>query len=145
MDLSAVPAGPAIQSSALPLVRVQIDAVVADLGRLETIVDDAAAQLLTSFGDLQTSITAMDPNWMASPAFGAIGKAITAMQFHDLAIQLVGGAKARLKVAADGIDPSGPLKTSAILPIAASDALESDFPKQPVQQANVDSGSIDLF
>jgi hypothetical protein len=154
------------------LVRAQIDAVVLDLGRLETIVDDAASQLLSSFGDIQQSFTVLDPQWMSSPAFTAVGKAVTALQFHDMATQLVAGAKARLKVAAEGLSTD-----TANLPPSDHDALlkklagmpkpegvtnerrdgregsaktpsaigEDMFPKQPVQQDSVTAGSIDLF
>lgn len=157
------------------LVRAQIDAVVSDLGRLETIVDDAAAQLLSSFGDIQRSFTALDPQWMSSPAFSAVGRAVTALQFHDMATQLVAGAKARLRVAADGllldaIDMGHdgytlPLKNLTEMPkpngvanerrsgdgdlfvpaVEASTVDANAFPKQPVQQDNVSAGSIDLF
>jgi hypothetical protein len=128
-----------------PLVRSQINAVMADLERLESIVDDAAATLLTSFGDLQGSITALDPNWMHSPTFVAVGRAITAMQFHDLAIQLVGGVKAQLRIASASLDQENAFKTSPEMPLSTVDGVAHIFAKQPVQQENIDSGSIDLF
>ena len=133
--------------------RVQINAVVSDLARLEGIVNHAAHELLASFADIQQCISGLDPQWVATPAFGAVNRAITAMQFHDLATQLVSGARQRLNATACGLAVDGPwanafknaddLPNSEYTEARLNHALA--FPKQTVQQHDVGSGSIDLF
>ncbi len=133
--------------------RAQIDAVVSDLARLEGIVNDAVFELLASFSDIQQIIAKLDPTGAVMPACGAINRAITAMQFHDLAMQLVAGAKSRLVATASVLGDEGALpnefKYGGQMPINEGETEKSgaarSFPKQIVQQHDVSSGSVDLF
>ncbi len=144
---------PAFQPAAAQRACAQIAAVVSDLGRLEGIVNDAAAELLASFTDIQHSIAGIDPRWVTTPAFGAINRAITAMQFHDLATQLVNGARQRLNATADGLGGDGEtpaeLKNDGDMPKSGSTesipVVTHGFPHQPVQQHDVGVGSVELF
>lgn len=144
---------PAFHPAAAQRARTQIAAVVADLGRLEGIVNDAVAELLASFSDIQHTISALDPKWVATPAFGAINRAITAMRFHDLATQLVNGARRRLNATANGFGGEGEtpveLKNDGDMPKSGSTesipVMSHGFPHQPVQKHDVGVGSVELF
>lgn len=101
----------------------------------------------------QSADNARQASQMATPAFGAINRAITAMQFHDLATQLVNGARQRLNATANGLGGDGEtpaeLKNDGDMPKSGSTQLIArimhDFPHQPVQQHDVGVGSVELF
>ncbi len=111
-------------------------AIEADLERLKALVNDAAGRLLGSFHEFveleqQARRNAQERERIAS----AIGTAVTALQFQDMATQLTGHAQRRLAA----------LETClrALYGGAAGAALP-DHP-QPVRQAEMSAGSIDLF
>ncbi len=83
---------------------MQISAVVTDLGRLEGVVDHAAEELLASFTDFRLFMDDLNPAWVDTPAFGAMNRAVTAIQFHDIAVKLVSAAKQQLNETACGLD-----------------------------------------
>jgi len=111
-------------------------AIEADLERLKTLVNDAAGRLLGSFNEFarleqQTCRNLEERQRIES----AIGTAVTALQFQDMATQLTGHAQRRL----------------AALEVClrslygdASDRALAEHP-QPVRQAEMNSGSVDLF
>jgi len=90
-------------------------AIEADLERLKKLVNDAAGRLL-------------------------IGSAITALQFQDMATQLTGHAQRRLSALEEC------LRTLyAEVPVGGVSAGILIQQSQPVRQAEMSAGSVDLF
>lgn len=111
-------------------------AIEADLERLKALVNDAAGRLLGSFNEIArleqlAKRSADESERMAT----AIGTAVTALQFQDMATQLTGHAQRRL-VALENCLRS--LYGEAVA------ATLTEHP-QPVRQAEMSAGSIDLF
>ena len=114
-----------------------------DLGRLETLLDDACRTLMAHFHSAAEQVGALasqDPVARDQLAL-RIGGAVTALQFQDMASQLVAHTKQRLDHCADrladaafGADEEGGALIHAA-PLRAN----------PVTQAEMDAGSIELF
>jgi hypothetical protein len=111
-----------------------------DMVRLEQLISQAAQTLLESFA-------AIDRRWHAIPVDGPgaiaeeVNRAVAALQFQDLATQLLGHARKRIAVADEG------LKKLTILPLTG-EAPDWGAPPElsaPVGHANLDTGSVDLF
>lgn len=150
------PALPAPEPPALPLLvaaDLQDHLMVAsnDLDRLQRLLEDASETLMGHFygaaGELKTLLHAAshvtqapDSNRLHA-AMEHLAGAITAMQFQDLASQLVSHTGRRLRSCADrlalevmGDDEDG-------------DAVVEDAPLRPnpVTQDEMDAGSVELF
>ena len=111
-------------------------AIEADLERLKALVNDAAGRLLGSFNEIvsmeeRTARSLEERERVAS----AIGVAVTALQFQDMATQLTGHAQRRL------------LALEACLRSQYGDNTVGGLldHHQPVRQTEMSSGSIDLF
>ncbi|MDQ2780115.1 MAG: hypothetical protein M3Y32_11225 [Pseudomonadota bacterium] len=108
-----------------------------DLERLQRLLDDASGALLGHF----TGAT----DQLADGAFDAarqtLGGAITALQFQDMASQLIHHTKHRLRACADRVarDAMGDDEDGL--------ALVADLPQRPnpVTQDEMDAGSVELF
>lgn len=115
---------------------LECEAIAADLERLKLMIADAGDRLLASFNVVATlrshpARTNAEQDRFAS----AVSNAVTALQFQDMANQLTAHAQRRLTALhetliklSDGVDP-----------LLASSRL------QPVRQAGMGAGSIDLF
>jgi chromosome segregation ATPase len=111
-------------------------AIEEDLERLKMLVNDAAGRLLGSFNEFVTlERHAVRNREERERIESAIGTAVTALQFQDMATQLTGHAQRRLAA----LEAS--LRT---LYETTSAAGLLDHP-QPVRQAEMSAGSIDLF
>lgn len=97
----------------------EIGAARADLERLDALLVDAAAKLLESFGAIAELSGGREE--FARP----LGRAATALQFQDLASQLIAHTSGRLA--------------------ACVRATPADKACQPVRQRDLDAGSIELF
>jgi hypothetical protein len=134
---------------AVSAVSSQISLVCGDINRMQGIIDDAANELLSSFSCIQAELLARDAGWASTPVGGAIRRAITALQFQDMAGQLMSGARARLETATDVLDHA--LKKEGDVTLSGDDAPRPDpaagfiFPRQVVQQHSVAAGEIELF
>jgi hypothetical protein len=111
-------------------------AIEADLERLKTLVNDAAGRLLGSFNEFvaleqQASRNSEQRQRIES----AIGTAVTALQFQDMATQLTGHAQRRLAALEACLRSLYSEGSAGIL-------LEHS---QPVRQSEMSAGSIDLF
>src|SRR5512139_2310084 len=106
-----------------------------DLDRLQALLAHACDVLLLSFHGAHDQQQALDD------LAGHLGRAITAMQFQDMASQLVGHTRRRLQSCADRL---------------ARDTLDADedgeavvsappLRPNPVTQDEMDAGSIELF
>lgn len=108
-----------------------------DLQRLQRLLDDASGTLLSQF----TSATDQLASGALDAARQTIGGAITALQFQDMASQLIDHTTRRLRGCADRIarDAMGDDEDGT--------ALVADLPERPnpVTQDEMDAGSIDLF
>ena len=114
----------------------ECQAIAADLERLKALIGDAGDRLLESFnrvGGLSERLPCGAPE---RGEFGtAVAGAVTALQFQDMASQLISHAQRRLAVLQDVLsrlaDQHDPLLATTRL--------------QPVKQAGMGAGSIDLF
>ena len=112
-------------------------AIARDLARLTALISDAGDKLLLSFN----RVTEIAPRVAAQPADraaldGAIGSAVTALQFQDMATQLTQHAQRRLAELE---------KALSTLAAEAHDPLDAPTRMQPVRQTGMGAGSIDLF
>lgn len=112
-------------------------AIAADLERLKTLIADAGDRLLVSFnqvGALVPQLARDDSE--RQRLLQAVGVAVTALQFQDMATQLTQHAQRRLDVL------QGCLRTMAP---PQADPLLAATRMQPVRQGGMGVGSIDLF
>lgn len=117
-----------------------------ELGRLRNLIDDASARLLSSFDAIgEISARRFQPEQLQDME-NAVGNAVSALQFQDMANQLVGHAVERIelleRVAA----------SLARLPEVSADDLTNEVEATvcardtgPVEQACMSGGSVDLF
>jgi hypothetical protein len=118
-----------------------------DLDRLQTLLSDACDTLMQRFCGASNEVRAlMDAAGFAEDQAGQaliqqLGDAVTALQFQDMASQLINHTHRRLRSCADqiarvsmGDDEDG----SAVVE-------ESTLRPNPVTQAEMDAGSIELF
>jgi hypothetical protein len=111
-------------------------AIEADLERLKALVNDAAGRLLGSFNEIVT----LEPQTERkleerARVQQAISVAVTALQFQDMATQLTGHAQRRL------------LALESCLRALSGDGSGAPLAEQsqPVRQAEMSAGSVDLF
>jgi hypothetical protein len=97
----------------------EIGAAQADLERLDAVLVDAAGKLLECFGAIAELSKGREE--FALP----LGRAATALQFQDLASQLIAHTRSQLA--------------------ACARAVPADKPRQPVRQHGLDEGSVELF
>ncbi|BAP89519.1 uncharacterized protein E1O_23880 [Burkholderiales bacterium GJ-E10] len=112
-------------------------AIEADLDRLQRLFNDAASRLLASFHEVAAleSGTLRRSDDERRRFQDALGSAITALQFQDMASQLTGHAQRRL------------LALEARLQDWCGDPAQGitvEHP-HPVRQAEMASGSVELF
>ena len=114
-----------------------------DLGRLETLLDDACRTLMTHFHRAaeQVGRLATDDPAVRDRIAAQIGGAVTALQFQDMAGQLVVHTRQRLDHCADR------LAEAAFGGDEEGEALVHAAPLRanPVTQAEMDAGSVELF
>lgn len=137
-------------SSAQPLglllaAEVQDHLLVAsnDLDRLQTLLSDACDTLSASFFGASARVEALrdaDAAEAASELALHLGRAITALQFQDMASQLIAHTHKRLRNCADRLaaDTFEPDDGEAVIEAAP-------LRPNPVTQDEMDAGSIELF
>jgi hypothetical protein len=115
-----------------------------DLDRLRTLLGDACAVLMASFGGAEGQLGALEAA-LGAPALAEarrqLGAAVTALQFEDMSSQLITHTHRRLRACADrlaqeamGDDEDG---------IAVVEAPPQR--PNPVTQDEMDAGSVELF
>lgn len=119
-----------------------------DLGRLQTLLTGASESLLTHFSSAHRHLERFcgeDGSLMAdAPGLEEIrmnlGGAITALQFQDMASQLIAHTVMRLHSVADRL-------AAEALGGDGMDSVVADPPLRPnpVTQSEMDAGSVDLF
>lgn len=111
-------------------------AIAADLERLKALIADAGDRLAASFATIGDAAAVQGADPARQRRFsGAVGQAVVALQFQDLATQLVAHAQRRLAV----------LQETLKLRHAPADPLGANTRLQPVKQTGMGAGSIDLF
>lgn len=114
----------------------ECQAIAADLERLKVLIGDAGDRLLASFNAIAALTGQLACGVAERRQLGtAIEGAVTALQFQDMASQLTGHAQRRLAVLQEVLarlsEDTDPLLAATRL--------------QPVKQAGMGAGSIDLF
>jgi hypothetical protein len=104
-----------------------------DLGRLDTIITDAIDRLMESFGTIQALAAEREAPEISRAAF----EAVTALQFQDMATQLIAHCRRRLDQAGSHRDSNGVSFSSTHFAHAPANG--------PVSQSTVIAGTIDLF
>lgn len=125
----------------------QAQSARADLDRLQSLIADAGERLMTSFNQIGELAVLQAPSADAANEIAeAVGAAVSALQFQDMAQQLAGHASRRIEVL-ERI--TGPL---ARLPDASAEELGAAVQgtvheriNGPVEQARMDGGSVELF
>jgi hypothetical protein len=111
-------------------------AIEADLERLKAIFNDAAGRLLGSFNEFVALEAGVQRRGEERERIQrALAAAVTALQFQDMASQLTGHAQRRLVALEGCLRATYGAALAGALPEAA----------QPVRQAEMSAGSVDLF
>jgi hypothetical protein len=121
-----------------------------DLDRLQTLLSDACDTLMQRFYGVMGEVQLLRTQWTPRPsdeppalnaAMDQLGGAVTALQFQDMASQLLVHTSRRLRNCADllaretmGDDEDG----AAVVELAP-------LRPNPVTQAEMDAGSVELF
>jgi hypothetical protein len=112
-------------------------AIAADLERLKALIAEAGDELAASFGAVGDAVSRLSHDKAEQRRIGqAVSAAVTALQFQDMATQLTEHAQRRLTVLQDCLKS---LSHEQADPLLASTRM------QPVRQAGMGAGSIDLF
>jgi hypothetical protein len=104
-----------------------------DLGRLDTMIADAIDRLMVSFATIQELASEREAPEIARAALDAV----TALQFQDMATQLIGHCRRRLQQAGSSTDMGDVSFSSTHFAHASANG--------PVSQSTVIAGTIDLF
>ncbi len=114
-----------------------------DLDRLQTLLLDACDTLSASFFGASAGVDALqgaDADEATQELNQHLGRAITALQFQDLASQLIAHTHKRLRSCADR------LAADAFEPDDGEAVIEAaPLRPNPVTQDEMDAGSIELF
>jgi hypothetical protein len=108
-----------------------------DLERLQRLLDDASNSLMGHFTGARQLIESAD----VEQARQTLGGAITALQFQDMASQLIAHTTRRLRNCADRLarDAMGDDEDGAAV------VEEAPLRPNPVTQDEMDAGSVELF
>jgi hypothetical protein len=117
-----------------------------DLDRLQTLLSDACDSLMASFHGAAGLVQALQnqpglPGDTLSAVAGHLGRAVTALQFQDMASQLIAHTHRRLRNCADR------LAADTFADDEDGLAVIEDAPLRPnpVTQDEMDAGSVELF
>lgn len=110
-----------------------LNSVSEDLGRLDQLLSDAIERLLLSFGEIQSMASARRESDIERAAVDAV----TALQFQDMASQLIAHCRRKLAHPDAGSDE----------PFSATHFTSTQILGHigPVSQNHLGEGSIDLF
>ena len=145
-DLEAL--GPAMPLLAAAELQDHLMTVTNDLERLQRLLDDAGEALSTHFYSASNHVMKLLSASEGGPAAAPLQQlmqdvagAITALQFQDMATQLIAHTSKRLRNCADRLarDAMGDDEDGAAL------VEEAPLRPNPVTQDEMDAGSIELF
>ncbi|MDP2399235.1 MAG: hypothetical protein Q8M53_12890 [Burkholderiales bacterium] len=123
-----------------------------ELGRLRSLIDDASARLMTSFdviGTFAKNRRESVPDGLDAAGGEielAVSNAVSALQFQDMATQLVGHAAQRIELLEKIAELLGRLPEVSVDELTAAVAdTTCDQHTGPVGQACMTGGSVELF
>jgi hypothetical protein len=139
MNSSSIVSSAAQDGSVIGSVAPQLRLAQSELTRVQSIIDDASSQLMTSFDVLREGIVRRSDDWIGTPEGQAICTAMTALQFQDMVGQLMSGVSNRIHVAAQLLDAPESAESSI------ASAPPTNFPREVVAQKDITVGDIELF
>ena len=117
-----------------------------ELDRLRSLIDDASERLMSSFGEIGEISARQSQHEQMEEMERAVGNAVSALQFQDMANQLVGHAAQRIELLERIAGSLGRW------PDVTVDELTNEVEgtvcarqNGPVEQACMTGGSVDLF
>ena len=135
---------PSVQVGVEAIADLQDSLLVAmnDLGRLEGLLDHATSNLLDRFNRAMQALDLLPPDPALEPVREALHQAVTELQFHDMASQLLVHTGKVLQgcaynLAAQAMEPEED-ELGAVMTYLPSRP-------NPVTQSEMDAGSIELF
>ena len=119
--------------------------VMRDLHRLEGLLNHATANLLARFGEANVLLAGQDMSGSAEleAARQALRSAVTELQFHDMATQLIGHTTQVLQGCAFRLASETMGREEDELADVVIDIVP--VKPNPVTQSEMDAGSIELF
>jgi len=145
-DANASPAGSAMPLAAAADLQDHLLTASHDLERLQTLLSDACNALMASFYGASEHLQGLkearpDGHEAMEVALRHLGGAVTALQFQDMASQLIAHTCQRLHHCADR------LANEAFSGDADGETLVQGAPLRPnpVTQSEIDAGSVELF
>jgi len=112
----------------------ECSAIAADLERLRGLIADAGSQIAGGFSVLA------DPAANEGARAQALAQAVRALQFEDIALQLVGHAQTRLALLETCVQDLSPQASDTL-----SAAIAHRAQHHPVGQTGLGAGEIELF
>lgn len=111
-----------------------------DLDRLQTLLNDACGTLMQIFSGATDELRGLD-RATRERAMNYFGNAVTALQFQDMASQLIAHTHSRLRNCVDR------LARDAIVDDEDGIAVVEEMPLRPnpVTQSEMEAGSVELF
>lgn len=123
-----------------------------ELDRLRCLINDASARLMTSFDVIaalsrnRRESVPNGPDAVAGDVERAVGNAVSALQFQDMATQLVGHAVQRIALLEKITESLGRLPEVSVDELTAAVAATTcEQHAGPVEQACMTGGSVELF
>ena len=110
--------------------QAELSAATCDLVRLQALLTDACTELMQRFSSASASLNTQPPQ--VEQAQRELRRAISALQFEDMAQQLISHTQAGLARSSEGAR-------------ATPSAVIAGGRPNPVAQSGIASGSIDLF
>ena len=143
--MPTTPDAPHVRLPILEVVQLQdsLLGAVHDLQRLETLLAHASDALLQRFGDAHDFLASEAADALRAQVRAALQAAVTELQFHDMASQLIAHTTRVLQVCAFRL-------AAETMEAEEGESAEPSvlrFPARPnpVTQSEMDAGSIDLF
>ena len=115
-----------------PLALPGLHSISDDLGRLDNLIGDAITRLMETFDTIQALATEFEVPEISRAAF----EAVTALQFQDMATQLIAHCRRQLAHVGQPGDDDISFSSTHFVPPAVTG---------PVSQSSVSAGSVDLF
>jgi hypothetical protein len=120
-----------------------------ELDRLRSLIDDASQRLMSSFDvirEFSVSHRALVGDVVTQDIDLAVGNAISALQFQDMATQLLGHASQRIALLERISEPLGRLPQVSVVELTQALAgTPAERSSGPVVQACMNGGSVELF
>lgn len=138
---------PALPPRAAAQLQDHLMSASSDLDRLQALLSDACRTLMQRFNDAAQQLSGLRNTRAAGLADDSTLNAVTdhlrgavvALQFEDLASQLIGHTHGRLRRCADELARGAP--DDGATPASPTPALRPN----PVTQSEMDAGSVELF